>query len=83
MPPAHSHPSAQLASGEYVSGVLDKSGALFTWSKGPRSEALGHPVGFLGNARVPSRVDAGDVNFSAVSIGSHHAAAIKGVPKIH
>jgi len=50
---------------------------VLTWSKGGRSEALGHPVGVLGNARVPASIDAGgSLRFSCVSIGKNHGLAV-------
>ena len=65
-----------VSAGDTVSAVIEPTGALLTWSKGGRSEVLGHPVTVLGNARTPERIDAGDLLFSAVSIGTNHAIAV-------
>jgi hypothetical protein len=65
-----------IAAGENVSGVLEPTGGVVTWSKGSKSEVLGHPVGIMGNARAPSLIDAGEAVFSSLSIGAHHALAV-------
>lgn len=68
-----------LAAGEGVSGVLDASGALFTWGKNLHTGMLGHAGYSLGTnqpVRVEALAAAGAVRFA--SFGSKHAAAVMG-----